>query len=102
HTARDRGLDHVRAVSHLKTNSFAHRVGSVSDSIGHVRLRSKKSVAKSGRVVEMSPGRADAVGSDEHARSNHNTFRNRIAQRNIKAVVRAIGACADIPHGSES
>src|SRR5205814_8831271 len=60
-----------------------------SDSIGHVRFRSEKSVAKSGRVVEMSPGRADAVGGDEHARSDHNTFRNRIAQRNINTIVRA-------------
>src|SRR5438874_10837792 len=84
HTARDCGLDYVRAISHLKTNGFAHGIGPIGDSIRYIRFRPEKSVAKSGSFVEMAAGRADAIGGDEHARSDNNSFRNRVAPLNSK------------------
>ena len=102
HTTRDRCLDYIRPDSHLETNSFAHGVGSVGNSIGHIWFRSKKSVAESGRFVKMAAGRADAIGGDEHARPNHNSFCDGIAQRNINTIVRAIGPRADVPHSGKS
>ena len=102
HTTRHCCLDYIRPDSHLETNCFAHGIGPVGNSIGHIRLRSEKSVAESGRFVKMAASRADAIGGDDHARPNHNSFCDCIAQRNINTIVRAISARPDIPHSGKS
>ena len=71
HAARDRRLDHVRAIFHFEPDGFPNRVGPIGDSFTEVRFVAEKHVAKSGGAIKMPTRRADPVSGHQHPRTRH-------------------------------
>ena len=78
------------------------RIRAIGNTVSVIRFRAEKSIAKPGAVIEMASGRPNSTRRHKHARANHNSFRDRISQRDINVIVGSIGARADVTDGGES
>src|SRR4029077_2389562 len=76
HAARNRSLNHVRAILHLKTDSFSNFIGSICNTIRVIRLASEKEIAKALRGIEMSAGGSDSFRGNQHSWADDQPFVN--------------------------
>src|SRR5262249_17271144 len=82
----------------FKTHRFSDRVGAVGNAFAVLRLAAKQHVTKAAGRVEMSAGRSDSKGRNEHAWSNDVAFVDRIAQSDIDELFAARKPAAHLAH----
>ena len=99
HTSGNCGLNHVRAILHLKSHCFSDFVGAIRDSIGEIRFAPKKEIPEPVCWIKVTARGTDSLGRNQHARSGDHALVDRIAQGNIDEFVTANETAAQIAHG---
>ena len=73
----------------------------IGNAVGVIGFRPEKSIPKSSRFVKMTTRRPNSTRRHKHARANHNSFRDRIPQRDINVIVGPIRARTDVTDGGK-